>query len=419
MNLIKTSFYTSISTAINFISGFIVVKVVSEKIGPKGIAFVGQFQNTTSILTMLATAAIATGVVKYLAEHKNDLVQRQKIINTAFLIVFFSSLIISLFVMSTSAYLSEAAFKSKDFWLVYFLFGLFIIAISFNSLFSAILNGLKEIRKFTIINICSSLIGVSITVFSAYYFGLEGVLISSTATSVVIFCINIYIFHKLDIKWKPDFKSWDKSVLKMLSRFSLMAVISGLLVPMMQILVRDRIILRFSVADAGYWQAVTKISDYYLTFITSVLAVYYLPRLSEIQDKGGLRNEIRKGYKIILPVVGSLAFLIWLLKGFVIHILFTPQFLPMKPLFTYQLLGDFFKIGSWLVAYLMLAKAMTKTYIITEIAFAFSYVVLSYYFMNHYGIIGATYSFCINYALYWILMVFFMRYKIRKGNIVT
>lgn len=413
MNLIKTSFYTSISTAINFISGFIVVKVVAVKIGPKGIAFVGQFQNTTAILTILATAAITTGVVKYLAEHKSDPIKSSQIINTAFLIVFISSLIISLFVMSTSGYLSEGAFKSKDFWIVYFLFGLFTMAISFNALFSSILNGLKEIRKFTIINICSSLIGVSVTVISAYKFGLKGVLLSSTATAVIIFIINIFIFNKLGISWKPDFKSWDKKVVKMLSAFSLMAIVSGFVVPTMQILVRDRIILQFSVEDAGYWQAVTKISDYYLGFITSVLGVYYMPRLSEINNKTELRNEILKGYKIILPVVGVVAFLIWLLKGFIIHILFTPEFLPMKPLFTYQLLGDFFKIGSWLLAYLMIAKAMTKAYIISEIIFAASYVILSYYFMNQYGILGATYSFCINYGLYWIVMWLIMRKEIK------
>jgi O-antigen/teichoic acid export membrane protein len=413
VNLIKTSFYTSISTAINFISGFIVVKVVAVKIGPEGIALVGQFQNTTAILSMLATAAITAGVVKYLAEYKQDPVKSGQIINTAFLIVFFSSLMISLFVMGASGYLSEAAFKSKDFWIVYFLFGLFTMTISFNALFSAILNGLKEIRKFTIVNICSSLIGVAITVLAAYVFGLEGVLIASTATAIIIFVINIYIFNKLGIKWRPDFKSWDKRVVKMLSAFSLMAIVSGFVAPAMQILVRNRIMLQFSVADAGYWQAVTKISDYYLGFITSVLGVYYMPRLSEINNKAELRKEILKGYKIVLPVVGVIAFLIWLLKEYIIHILFTPEFLPMKPLFTYQLLGDFFKIGSWLLAYLMLAKAMIRTYITTEILFAASYVALSYYFMNHYGIIGATYSFCINYGLYWILMWFLMKKEIK------
>lgn len=413
MNLIKTSFYTSISTAINFISGFIVVKVVAVKIGPEGIALVGQFQNTTAILTMLATAAINSGVVKYLAEFKDDPGKSRQIINTAFLIVFVSSLIISLFVMGASGYLSEAAFKSRQFWIVYFLFGLFTMAISFNSLFLAILNGLKEIKKFTIINICSSLIGVAVTVIAAYKFGLEGVLLASTGTAIIIFLINIFIFHKLGINWKPNFKSWDKRVVKMLSAFSLMALVTGFVVPTMQILVRDRIILQFSVTEAGYWQAVTKISDYYLGFITSVLAVYYMPRLSEIQVKSELRVEIIKGYKTILPVVAAIALIIWAAKDLIIHILFTPAFLPMKPLFTFQLLGDFFKIGSWLLAFLMVAKAMTRTFIVTEIVFAASYVALSYFFMNQYGIIGATYSFCINYGLYWILMWILMRKKIK------
>jgi PST family polysaccharide transporter len=314
--------------------------------------------------------------------------------------------------MSTSSYLSEVAFKSRDFWLVYFLFGLFVALISFNAIFSAILNGLKEIRKYTLINICNSLVGVSVTVLGAYLFGLLGVLISSTATAIIVFIINIIIFKKLGISWKPDFRLFDKKVVKMLSAFSLMAVVSGFVVPAMQILVRDRIMLQFSATEAGYWQAVTKISDYYLGFITSVLAVYYMPRLSEIHIKSELQHEIIKGYKLILPIVSIIALLIWIFKGIIIHAIFTPAFLPMKPLFTYQLIGDFFKIGSWLLAYLMIAKAMTKTYIITEILFSASYVALSYYFISQYGIIGATYSFCINYGIYWIVMAGIMKNKI-------
>ncbi len=412
MNLVKTSFYTAISTAINFIAGFIVIKVVAVKIGPVGIAYVGQFQSTTSILSMLATAAITTGVVKYLAQHKEDPEKSLQIINTAFIIIFFSSLIVSVAVMATSGILSAAVFKTKDLWKVYFLSGLFIMMLSMNALFTAILNGLKEIRKLTIVNICTSLIGVGITVLSAYTFGLEGVLLSATAAGIIIFFINLFLIRRSGIMWKPDFKTWDKKMGKMLLAFSLMTIVSGFLTPASQILVRDHIIERFSATDAGYWQAVTKISDYYLAFITTVLSVYYMPRLSEISGNGELRAEIAKAYKIVLPVVGAIALLIWILKSVVIYLLFTPQFSPMKPLFAWQLLGDFFKIGSWLMAYLMVAKAMVRLYIITEIAFAISYVSLSYIFMNSFGVIGATYSFCVNYVLYWIVIWLLLRKKI-------
>ena len=412
MNLVKTSFYTSLSTGISFISGFIVTKVVAIKIGPEGMAYLGQFQNTTAILAMVATGAITTGVIKYLAEHRDNPQKTRQIINTAFVIVFCCSLIVSLFVISTSGLLSRASFKTSGFWLVYFLFGLFTMAVSFNVLFSSVLNGLKEIKRFTIINIISSITNIIITIVFSYYFGIIGVLVSSSALSIILMAVNIYFFNKAGIPWKPDFRSWDKRVVKMLLSFSLMAVISGFLVPTMQILVRNKIINDFSLDDAGYWQAVSKISDYYLAFITTILGVYYLPRLSEIKNKKELRSEVLNGYKIILPVVGALALAIWLLKDLVIQVLLTPAFLPMKPLFSFQLLGDFFKIGSWLLAYLMLAKALVKRYIITELVFAASYVILSYYFINHYGVVGATYSFCLNYGLYWIVMAFLIKREI-------
>jgi O-antigen/teichoic acid export membrane protein len=412
VNLYKTSAYTSVATAISFISGFIVTKVVAVKIGPSGMAYLGQFQNTTAILLMLATGAIGTGVIKYLAENRSDPAKAKSIINTSVVVVLICSIAISLFVFISSKYLSIAAFKTSDFWIVYFLFGIFVFTLSFNGLFSAILNGLNKVKNLTIVNITGSLAGVAFTVLFAYYFGVKGVLLSSSAVSLIIFFIYVYFFRKFGITWWPDFKKFDKSVFKLLSGFTLMAMVSGFLVPAMQIFVRDKIITDFSVSEAGYWQAVTKISDYYLSFITLVLGVYYIPKLSEIQDKSLLRKEILNGYKMVMPAVTILALVIWLARGLVIDVLFTPAFLPMKPLFTFQLLGDVLKIGSWLLASLMISKAMTKNYIITEFIFAATYVLFSYFFINQFGIIGATYGFCCNYALYWIVMWLMMKNKI-------
>lgn len=412
MNLFKTSAYTSVATAIGFLSGFIVTKVVAVKIGPEGMAYLGQFQNTTAILLMLATGAISTGVIKYLAQSRSEPKAAETIISTASVVVLCSSLAVTLMVVAGSRMLSIAAFKTSDFQIVYVLFGVFVFTLAFNVLFASILNGLNQVRSLTIVNITGSLAGVSFTVLFAYLFGVKGVLLAASATSVITFLLHVYFIQQLKLPWKPNFKKFDKSVLKLLSGFTLMAVVSGFLVPSMQIFVRNKIIADFSVAEAGYWQGVTKISDYYLSFITLVLGVYYIPKLSEIQDKALLKNEILNGYKIVMPVVTVLALGIWLSRELIIQVLFTPSFAAMKSLFTFQLLGDVFKIGSWLLASLMISKAMTKTYIITEFIFAASFVLFSYMFMNRFGIIGATYGFCCNYALYWIVMWFLMKKEI-------
>jgi polysaccharide transporter, PST family len=410
MNLLRTSFYTSISTTITFISGFIVTKVVAVKIGPSGMAYVGQFQNSIAILAMLSTCAITSGVVKYLSSYKDDREKQQQVITTGITIILLCSFAVSLLVIPLSGYLSKAAFHTTDFWVVYLLYGIFVSIIALNSFFASVLNGFKEIKKLTIINVTSSLSGIVFTVSFAYTLGVNGVLIASNAVAIIVFVINISFIKKIKgISWKPSFKKWDMQMARLLFAFTLMGIVSGFAAPAMQLVVRDRIISKFSVIDAGCWQAVTRISDYYLAFITTILGVYYLPRLSEITLNDELRKEIIKGYRIILPVVGILAFLIWVCKVWVVHILFTADFLPMLPLFKYQLLGDFLKIGSWLLGFIMVSKALTKTFIISEIIFSISFVILSYLLMDRYGVIGTTYAFCINYALHWLAMWFLMK----------
>jgi PST family polysaccharide transporter len=89
--------------------------------------------------------------------------------------------------------------------------------------------------------------------------------------------------------------------------------------------------------------------------ITTSLGVYYLPRLSEIQDNNELKKEIFHGYKIIIPIVLMMSLMIFLLKEYIVLIAFSDKFMPMMELFKWQLIGDVIKIASWLLAYLMLA----------------------------------------------------------------
>ena len=410
MNLIKTSFYTAISTAVTFLSGFVVTKVVAVKIGPEGLAYVGQFQNTTGLFTMLGLAAINVGVIKYLAEYGNNKEKQQQVVTTGISIVICASAIISFLVVFFSQTLSKTIFHSNEFGIIFLLYGLFLIFISLNALTLSILNGLKEIKKLTIINILASIIGLTFTVSFASIWGLKGVLMAATFASLAVFLMNLFILSKIEsFYFRPNLRSWNAGLVKMLFAFSLMNVLSGMLGSVSQLLVRDYIIKNISLKEAGYWQAVTRISDYYLSFITTVISVYYLPRLSELTNKSELRQEIIKGYKLILPASAMMSLLIFLSKHIIVKLLLTEAFTPMLPLFKYQLLGDFLKIGSWLLAFLMVSKALTKTYIITEITFVTTYILLSYWLMGLYGTIGATYAFSINYAIYWITMCFVVK----------
>ena len=404
--------YTSASTAIAFAGGFIVTKVVAVKIGATGLLYIGQYQNITAILTLLATGAVNAGVTKYIAQFKDDAKKQQEVITNAVNLITGCSILISLLVIISSRLLAVSSFFTANYWVVYFLYGCFLTLLSLNLFFAAVFNGLKEIKKLTIVNIVGSLATIFFTVWMAIKHGVKGVLIAGNITALIVFGINMYFIKGLSqFSFFPDFKKRSGKTLNMLFVFTAMTLVSGITASLSQLFIRYRIINIFSIEQAGYWQAITKISDYYLAFITMVLSVYYLPRLSEIKSNRELKNEIKKGYKTILPVVAIMALLIWFCKKLVIQLLFTPAFSPMLPLFDFQLLGDFFKIGSWLLAYIMWAKGRVKMFIVTEITFSFMYVILSYVFLHFYGLTGATYAFCISYLLYWIAMIVIMYFK--------
>jgi PST family polysaccharide transporter len=89
----------------------------------------------------------------------------------------------------------------------------------------------------------------------------------------------------------------------------------------------------------------------------------------------------------------------------------------MSDLFFWQLIGDLFKITSFILAYILLAKAMTFHYIISEIIFNILYVILSIVLIGKFGLKGGSFAFAINYFMYLIFMVILFRKLLFKSRI--
>ena len=114
-------------------------------------------------------------------------------------------------------------------------------------------------------------------------------------------------------------------------------------------------------------------------------------------------------------MVAVAALLIYLLRDWVTVTLYSDAFLPMTALFPFQLVGDVLKIAGWLFAYLMLARAMTTAYVVTEIMFAASFFALAVAFVAQYGLVGVTYAHAVNYLAYLIVVWYLTRPLLRSG----
>ncbi|MEL0609345.1 O-antigen translocase [Vibrio echinoideorum] len=410
MNLAKTSLLTFISTTIRILSGLVINKAISIFIGPSGLAAIGQFQNALGIIQTVAKGGINTGVTKYTAEYHDDPNVRSSLWSTSLKLTFLCSIPLSFILVFGASYFSEYVFKTSEYNYVFVAFGFTLTLFSVNQLLLSILNGLKEIRTFISINIIQSIYSLILTTILIVFFQLDGALIAMVTNQSVIFLIVLWKLRKHQTIIIDNFKKkFDRNESKKLLNYSLMTLVSAFTVPVSLMIVREYIGETLSWDAAGYWQAMTYISSMYLMVVTTALSTYYLPRLSEITEKFELRKELKQGYMILIPIVVVLALVLYVLKDFIIWALFTDDFQAMRDLFKWQLIGDLFKITAWLIAYLMLAKAMTKIFIITEILFSLSFVFLSLFAVDNFGLIGVTYAYAFNYLLYLMAMVILMK----------
>ena len=109
-----------------------------------------------------------------------------------------------------------------------------------------------------------------------------------------------------------------------------------------------------------------------------------------------------------MPVFGLGLLLIYLLRPYIVSIVFSSEFRPMEELFIWYLLGDFVKVLSVVIAYQFLAKKMFWHYMITEIFLVLLIYFSSIYFINLFEVRGATIAHFVTYLLYFgvILLIF-------------
>jgi len=409
-DLVKVSSLNAVATLIKMLTGFVSVKVIAVIIGPPGVALLGQLNNFSTIFLTMSAGGINSGITRYTSQHRNSKKRYMAFLRTGFRITASLSMVSGLVLVFGATYFSRLILKDAQYKVVFVIFGFTVILYALNAFLVATINGFRAFKKYVTINILSSVVGLIFSIVLATNFGLYGALISAVTYQSVVFLVTLTLVTKMHwFKWRELFGRFSKSAALKLGHYSIMALASTVTVPVAQLFVRNHIVVSRSIHDAGIWEGMNRISAMYLTVITTSLSVYYLPKLSGLSDSRLIRKEIFTVYKFIIPLLFCISTVIFLFRNQVVHILFNHKFDGMQDFFAFQLAGDVMKMAAWTLAYLLLAKAMTKVFIFNEIFFSLSFVLLSLFFTNRYGAIGASMAYLTNYSMNFIFMLIVFR----------
>lgn len=413
MNLIKTSLLNGIAVVVKMVTLLGLNKILAVYIGPAGFAAIGQFQNALQMVTTFTGGAITNGVVKYTAEYGENLERQKEIWRVAGTLTVLGSLITAVLLAIFSTELASFFLRNENMRDIFLWLAGGVVFFSLNTLLLAILNGKKEILLYVGSNIAGSMLSLVMTVGLTMLYGLHGALISLVLYQSVSFFVTVAFCMRTPwFRLAFLFGSLEKSTIKKLSAFFFMALVAAVATPIVQTLIRRHLGADFGWEAAGYWDAITRLSGAYLLIVTTTLSVYYLPKLSELKTSKEIRSEVLQGYKFILPVAMLAGLMMYLLRDLIIMVLFTDAFSPMRMLFAGQVVGDSLKIVSWIIAYVMLSKAMVKEFIITEVASCVCLYVLTVVFTEQWGIAAVTWAYAATYFIYGLMMYFLVYAKL-------
>ena len=405
IDIVKVFSINALATFVRMFAGLISVKVIAVIIGPVGVALLGQLKNFETIIIGIANGGINNGITKYVSEYKNDAGQIKIYISNAFKITILFTALTAIVLIVSCRHLSSLIFLTEEYFYVFVIFGFTIILYTLNALFVSIINGFKEFKKYVRINILGTLFGLCYSLALVFIWKLPGALINAVTYQSVVFFVTLWMCRKFFWMKKEYFVQKCKmKVAKQYFSYSLMTLTTLALLPVSRMILRGYVMSEISPTEAGIWEGMNNISNMYLNVIISSLTVYYLPRLSELNKSSELRKEIFKCYKFIIPMLLVIGISIFVLRKYIVLFLFTPEFSPMTDLFSWQLIGDFFKMSSWLLAYIMVAKAKARAYITTEIAFSLLYLTFAFLLLRLNGIVGLVQGYLITYVIYMVLM---------------
>jgi PST family polysaccharide transporter len=208
---------------------------------------------------------------------------------------------------------------------------------------------------------------------------------------------------------------FDFKILKSLSSYSIMALFAAVASPFVYLIIRKEIVLSLGLEQAGYWETMGRIASYYMLFVTSIVSIYYFPKLAQAKSTTDSKLIFRNFYQSILPIFILMVVVIFLCRDFIIQFLFAPSFKPVADLFFLQLLGDIFKVAALILGYQVFAKKHTIAFLVSELLSLLFLYWSSHFLMNVYGLKGVVMAHALDNALYFIVLLVYFR-KILWGK---
>lgn len=368
MTLLKNSAYLVAATAIRAIAGLAVLKLVAEVAGVAAFGQLSQLMGVIALVGMLAAGAIGPGLTRELSA--SPPVEARHWLAAAVRIAVGASIAIGGCLVLLAWPAANWLWGVTDYVPILLVLGLAQTAVGAASLAQAVAvsrGGHAFVLQFVTLG---ALLGVVAVAMSLWLGGVQGaawgLLLNAIAPGLVAMALRTrqVINFAASVDWTL-FDDWSR--IQGLLRYAAVPLSGALSLGFSQLLMREWVAESVGWESVGYWQAVTRLSDLYLQFVSVVLVGVALPRWAKAKGYVSTVIPMLNIGGILLGMTVIVCIVIVTLSETVLTLLYAQSFLPAQALLHWQVAGDLARVIAVCLSTGLLARGETNWPIAYEV----------------------------------------------------
>jgi O-antigen/teichoic acid export membrane protein len=371
--ILKAFTKTVSGTAISLVIGSLSVKIIASILGPAGMGLYSILRQIHSTTMIAATMGGQTALVQGGASRQDE--DRDAYLKTVLILFIISAALFSILLFILAPTLSLHLLNRQDEMAVTLIRGLaipiFLTVITGYA--SGVLNIHRALGYMALVQTLASVVTlalsypVAIAVKSGYDLALLGIMTASQATSLGLFGFWLWRKKYLQPLLHNLRNSFDKVSARYFFSFAGVTVVTSLFQSLIMLGIRGIIVQKYSLAEVGIFDAAWTLCGTYLTLITGAFSTYYLPTLSQLEDRQLIRNLMQRTLLLIAIISTIIIVGMICLKQQIVSLLFSHDFIPSLSLIRWLLIADYLKMLSFVLAFPMLAFTHLKLFFLTEL----------------------------------------------------
>ncbi len=382
----------ALQALVRLVCSFASVKLTAVYLGPSGLALIAQFNNFVTLCQGLIVTGLETATMRLSAEYGADGERRRRLLATVGKVGAGLGLPAALLMIVTSPWLASWLLKDAAYAWVFVIGAVGVLAAALNAVLLALLTTRGQISRAVASNILATILGLLVFAPSAMRWGVPGGLYASSTVYILSLLGTLILLSRTGaVNLRDLVGRLDRTEARRIAGFYPMLVFHAVMTPLSLILIREHVTSQLSLESAGLWQACWRLSETYMMVVMMSVTTQFMARLGEVANSPiRLRAEVLRTLGAAVGATAAMALCIFVLREWVVRLIFSRAFLPVIDLMPMQLIGDVLKMTGWTLGFVLVATVRSRWYIAIEIVVPLVFIVAARVLGASMGVSGVT-----------------------------